>query len=61
MINARGIPTASCPNCGSNQIKAVVQLDPSDYEIGMYFLDAECNNCSTLLTLATPLDKIEEN
>jgi hypothetical protein len=34
----------------------VVQFDPVDYEIGLYFLDAECNDCGTLVTVPTPID-----
>ena len=59
-MDARGIPTATCPECGSQYIKAIVQFDPKDYEIGLYFLDGECSICGTLLTLPTPLDKIKE-
>lgn len=60
MIDARGVPTCACPNCGCLLFNAVVQFDPADYEIGMYFLDASCRDCGTLITLPTPLDKIKE-
>lgn len=60
-MDARGIPTTACPQCGSQYIKAIVQFDPTDYEIGLYFLDGECSVCGTLLTLPTPIDKIKEN
>ena len=60
MINARGIPTCKCPDCGSVFFNAVVQFDPTDYEIGLYFLDGSCRDCGTLVTLPTPLDKIKE-
>lgn len=56
MINARGIPTTRCPECGSDLIKVVVQFDPTDYEIGLYLLDGECAKCGALVTVATPLD-----
>ncbi|MEY3378235.1 MAG: hypothetical protein RLZZ328_1395 [Bacteroidota bacterium] len=56
MINARGVPTAQCPICGSKLFKIVAQFDPEDYEIGMYFLDSECAQCGALLTIPTPLD-----
>lgn len=55
-MDARGIPTTKCPNCSADLFKVVVQFDPIDYEIGMYFLDAECVNCKTLVTVPTPLD-----
>lgn len=56
MMDARGIPTTSCPFCGSDLLRVVVKFDPSDYEIGLYFLDGECAKCGTLLTIATPID-----
>lgn len=55
-MDARGIPTCTCPNCGCVLFNAVVQFDPTDYEIGLYFLDASCRDCGTLITLPTPLD-----
>ena len=60
-MDARGIPTCSCPNCGCVYFVATVQFDPLDYEIGLYFLDGSCKECGTLVTLPTPLDKIKEN
>lgn len=57
-MDARGIPTTCCPNCSSDLFKIIVKLDPSDYEIGLYFLDGECAKCGTLITVATPLDII---
>ena len=59
-MDARGIPTCSCPQCGSVYFKAVIQFDPLDYEIGLYFLDGECKDCGTLVTLPTPIDKMKE-
>jgi hypothetical protein len=59
MIDARGIPTCSCPNCGCVFFNAVVQFDPIDYEIGLYFLDGSCRDCGALITLPTPIDKIK--
>lgn len=56
MINARGIPTATCPECNFDLIKVAVKIDPSDYELGIYMLDGECAKCGTLVTVATPLD-----
>lgn len=56
MINARGIPTARCPECNSDLLKVAVKIDPLDYELGLYMLDGECAKCGTLVTLATPLD-----
>jgi uncharacterized Zn finger protein len=56
MIDARGIPTCECPNCGSQLFKGVISFDPETYTIGMYQLDVECNDCGTLATAPTPLD-----
>jgi hypothetical protein len=61
MIDARGIPTAVCPNCYAKQFKIVVEFDPVDYEIGLYFLDGECSSCGTLVTVPTPLDILKED
>lgn len=56
MFDARGIPTAICPQCSGKYFKITVQFDPTDYEIGLYFLDGECAGCGTLITVPTPLD-----
>jgi hypothetical protein len=55
MLDARGIPTAECPCCGSRLIKLLACFD-DDYEVSAYLLDAECAECSTLITAPTPLD-----
>lgn len=56
MIDARGIPTCICPNCGSTLFKALVSFDPETYTIGMYHLDMECYECGAFATAPTPLD-----
>lgn len=56
-MDARGIPTAVCPNCGCDLLKIIAKFDPLDYEIGLYLLDGECSKCGTLLTIPTPIDK----
>jgi len=56
MIDARGIPTAECPECSNVLFKIIAQFDPVDYEIGLYYTDGECTNCGTLITLPTPMD-----
>ncbi len=55
MLDARGIPTAECPDCGTNIFNLKVIFD-EDYEIAMYMLDAECAECGTLVTAPTPKD-----
>lgn len=54
VLNARGVPTHACPNCGHVifRIKAIFD----EYEIALWFTDAECNECGTLLTAPTPAD-----
>jgi hypothetical protein len=61
MIDARGIPTCLCPNCGYTLFRAVVSFDPETYTIGMYHLDIQCDNCGALATAPTPLDNPEKN
>lgn len=57
VLDARGVPTHACPNCGEMmfKIKAMFQ----DYEIAMYMTDGECSDCGTLLTVPTPLDSTD--
>jgi len=54
-INARGIPTSSCPECGTNIFKILVTFD-ENYDIEQYLLDAECAECGAFVTAPTPLD-----
>jgi hypothetical protein len=54
-LDARGIPTAECPNC-ANRVLTIQAWFDDDYEIGGYMLDAECAVCHTMLTTPTPLD-----
>lgn len=56
-MDARGVPTAACPCCGSTLFRVTVQFSPDTYEIEMYLLDdATCNQCGCFLTAPTPLD-----
>ena len=61
MIDARGIPTCVCPNCGDTLFRAIVGFDPETYTIGMYQLDVECFSCGTLATAPTPLDNPDQD
>ena len=56
MIDARGIPTCECPNCGNVLFKILASFDPDTYTIGMYHLDMECFDCGTFCTAPTPVD-----
>jgi len=55
-MDARGIPTCSCPNCGGMMFRALVMFDPETYTVGMYHLDLECDYCGTKVTAPTPID-----
>jgi rRNA maturation protein Nop10 len=55
-LNARGIPTSECPTCGGNIFKILAMFDNETYEISQYLLDAECDQCGTLVTAPTPID-----
>ena len=57
-LDARGIPSNECVNCGSTLFTVQVCFD-EDYNVGQYFTDAECAICGTLLTAPTPLDHPE--
>jgi len=57
--NFRGIPTAACPNCGSDWLKVVVVFDKDTYEMDAWGLDGECFSCGTLLTVVCPVDAVE--
>lgn len=61
MIDARGIPTCICPNCGDTLFKIIASFDPETYTIGMYHLDIECMGCGTLATAPTPLDNPDQD
>lgn len=53
----RGIPTAICPQCGSDWFRLSVKFDYETYEVAMWGLsDAQCLSCSSYLTPPTPLD-----
>jgi hypothetical protein len=55
MLDARGIPTPECPNCGSWLLNLTVNFD-EEYNIASYLLDAECAMCHTKITAPTPID-----
>jgi hypothetical protein len=58
MLDARGIPTRECPNCGSDLFTIQAKFDDG-YEIDFYLLDCECSYCKTKITAPTPLDLVE--
>ena len=54
VLDARGVPTHACPNCGHLvfQVKAMFE----DYDISLWFTDAVCDDCGALVTVVTPVD-----
>jgi len=52
----RGVPTHACP-CGQKVFNIKACFD--DYEISLYVLDASCSECGALVTVPTPLDRVE--
>ena len=60
ILDARGIPTAVCPNCGDSWFRAAVMFDPETYDISAWGMDGECYSCGTLLTVCCPVDSMME-
>lgn len=54
-MDLRGHPIGTKCVCGSEIFLALISFN-KDKEIGFYFLDGECANCGSLLTLPTPID-----
>jgi hypothetical protein len=57
MIDARGIPTHECVNCGCDTFKILARFD--DYELAWYSASAYCFNCEAPATVPTPADRPE--
>jgi len=53
-IDLRGNSIGDVCVCGSELFTAIVAFDHG--EIAFYFLDGECVNCGSLVTLPTPID-----
>jgi len=58
-LDARGVPTHACPNCGHLVLKIKAMFE--NYDIALWFTDAECDDCGTLLTAPTPVDNPDNN
>jgi len=56
-LDARGIPTCKCPNCGGEYFIIIVKFDSETYTISEYKLEAQCNDCSTFITSPMPENK----
>lgn len=59
-LDARGIPTAACPNCGERWMHVALLFDEETYEIAAWQLEGECVSCGTLMTACCPVDKDAE-
>lgn len=60
VLDARGIPTASCPNCGESWFQVSAMFDPETYDISAWSLEGECYSCGTMLTVCCPVDSLVE-
>jgi len=59
LIDQRGIPTHECLNCGGNVflIRAVFE----NYDIASWFLDGNCAECGSPVTVPCPVDDPDSN
>ena len=55
-MDLRGHPIGDICMCGSQLFTAIVAFEEGD--IAFYFLDGECVDCGSLVTLPTPIDNI---
>lgn len=58
-LDARGIPTASCPICGEQWLKVPMIFDDETYDVAAWGLEGECMSCGTLVTICCPTDSVE--
>ena len=57
VLDARGLPTHACPNCGCKILRIKAMFN--DYEIALWFTEGECAECGTKLTVPTPVDRYQ--
>jgi hypothetical protein len=55
-IDARGIPTAVCPLCGSDWFYVPVKFNLETHKISAWGPDGYCYSCSSKVTVVTPVD-----
>ena len=55
-MDLRGNPIGDFCLCGSELFTAIVAFEHG--EIAFYFLDGECVDCGSLVTLPTPIDNL---
>lgn len=58
VLDASGIPTPVCPNCGSDWFMAPIRICPDTYAIVMWGVKGFCYSCKTKVTIGTPSDVI---
>jgi len=56
-IDQRGIPTHACVHCGSEVFLIYASFE--DFEISAWWLDGECAECGSPLTVPCPADRID--
>lgn len=59
-LDASGIPTAACPNCGDRWLVVPMQFDEETYEPNAWGTEGECYSCGTKITVCTPVDAEED-
>lgn len=57
-MDLRGVPMGDICVCGSEIFHALVAFQ--DKEIVFYFLDGECANCGSMVTLPYPNNDVDE-
>jgi hypothetical protein len=60
MIDARGIPTAICPECGNDEFSITVKFNKVLYFIENYSLEGQCIKCRTQISCPIPINNIKE-
>lgn len=63
-LDARGIPTSACPNCGEQWFLLPVIFDDETYDIAAWGTEGSCYSCGTQVTVCTPADiraRLDEN
>ena len=58
-MDLRGVPIGDTCVCGSDLFIALISFQ--NKEIGFYFLDGECANCGSMVTLPYPGNDQEES
>jgi hypothetical protein len=59
-LDAQGIPTAACPNCGEQWLNVPMIFDDETYDVAAWATEGECYSCGTRVTVCTPKDSMKE-